>query len=296
MQGQLWVGLVGKIIVVRARGLSSVESVHERHARILQLAEENGVKNVMFDFLEAEAPTFEVRSAQQKLNVELKTLGFRVAVVVPDSRLAYFGRIAFGDDNHRIVYENNPSSLDAEGETRISETIYIDERVMKTKTVQAALFFATLVAASTLPAFAQQSTAPGLQDKVKGLFSSTNEDELLEPDAAFKFQVAAKGANTLAADLIPAKGYYLYKQRIQFVLKNASGVSISAVKLPAGEMKTDQIFGRTEVYKKAVPVELTLNGTTKGKSVTLVASYQGCHEKLGVCYPPIEKSVNLVLP
>lgn len=163
-------------------------------------------------------------------------------------------------------------------------------------TVRTALLVTLLVAASAVPALAQQSSSPGLQDKVKGLFSNTNEDELLEPDAAFKFQVVPKGMNTLAADLIPAKGYYLYKQRIQFALKNASGVSINAVKLPSGEMKTDQIFGRTEVYKKAIPVELTLNGATKGKAVTLVASYQGCHEKLGVCYPPIEKSVNLILP
>lgn len=174
--------------------------------------------------------------------------------------------------------------------------MYIDERAMKIKTIQAAIFLTPLVAALTLPAHAQQSSSPGLQDKVKGLFSSTNEDELLEPDAAFRFQVVAKGTNTLSADLIPAKGYYLYKQRIHFALKNASGVSITAVKLPSGEMKTDQIFGRTEVYKKAIPVELTLNGAMKGKPVTLVASYQGCHEKLGVCYPPIEKAVNLVLP
>lgn len=167
---------------------------------------------------------------------------------------------------------------------------------MKIKTIQAAIFLTPLVAALTLPAHAQQSSSPGLQDKVKGLFSSTSEDELLEPDAAFKFQVVAKGTNNLSAHLIPAKGYYLYKQRIQFALKNANGVSISAMKLPSGEIKTDEIFGRTEVYKKAVPVELALSSATKGKAITLVASYQGCHEKLGVCYPPIEKVVNLVLP
>ncbi|WP_225984879.1 MULTISPECIES: protein-disulfide reductase DsbD N-terminal domain-containing protein [Noviherbaspirillum] len=179
---------------------------------------------------------------------------------------------------------------------RFCEAVYIEERAMKIKAIQAAIILTPLVAALTLPAHAQQSSSPGLQDKVKGLFSNTNEDELLEPDAAFKFQVVAKGTNALSANLIPAKGYYLYKQRVQFALKNANGVSINAVKLPPGEMKTDQIFGRTEVYKKAVPVELALNGATKGKTITLVASYQGCHEKLGVCYPPIEKAVNLVLP
>ena len=61
-------------------------------------------------------------------------------------------------------------------------------------------------------------------------------------------------------------------------------------------MKNDLILGRTEVYKKAVPVEIALDKAAKGKSVTLLASYQGCQEKLGVCYPPIEKTVTLVLP
>lgn len=158
------------------------------------------------------------------------------------------------------------------------------------------VFLAFLTVLFSHSALAQQSSAAGLQDKVKGLFSSAKEEDLLEPDAAFKFQVAAKSTGVLQADLIPANGYYLYKQRILFAIKNGNGVSIGAVKLPNGEMKTDQIFGRTEVYKKAIPVDLTLNGASKGKSITLVASYQGCHEKLGVCYPPIEKSVNLVLP
>jgi thiol:disulfide interchange protein DsbD len=45
-----------------------------------------------------------------------------------------------------------------------------------------------------------------------------------------------------------------------------------------------------------VPVEIALNRSGKAGDVTLLASYQGCHEKLGVCYPPIQKTVNLTLP
>lgn len=145
-------------------------------------------------------------------------------------------------------------------------------------------------------AFAQQSAAPGAQKGFGSLFSSASEDALIEPELAFKLNVAVKGPNTVRAELVPAKGYYLYKEKIRFSLKNASGVAITAVKLPAGEMKTDQIFGKTEVYKKAIPAEITLSRSAKANKFTLVASYQGCHEKLGVCYPPIEKAVNLTLP
>ena len=103
-------------------------------------------------------------------------------------------------------------------------------------------------------------------------------------------------SNALTAELIPAKGYYLYKEKIQFSLKDANGATLGAVKLPKGEMKNDQIFGKTEVYKKAILVDIPLNRPASTKALTVVASYQGCHEKLGVCYPPIEKTVQLALP
>lgn len=162
------------------------------------------------------------------------------------------------------------------------------------------LFTALMLAPLSLgwlsPALAQQSQAPGLQGKLAGVFSSPKEEALLEPDDAFKLKVTAKSSSAIAAELAPANGYYLYKERIRFTVKPGSAAAIRTVTLPAGEMKNDLILGRTEVYKKAVPVEIALDKAAKGKTVTLVASYQGCHEKLGVCYPPIEKTVNLVLP
>lgn len=106
MQGQFWIDSVGQIIIVRAKGKTSVTAVRERHARIIQLSQKTGCKKILFDFLEAEAPSYEVKAIQQQLNIELKALNFRIAIVVPNFLLAYHGRIAFGDDNHRIVYED----------------------------------------------------------------------------------------------------------------------------------------------------------------------------------------------
>lgn len=156
--------------------------------------------------------------------------------------------------------------------------------------------FATLIVAHIPSTHAQQTNPSGANKGLASLFSSAGEEELIEPDLAFQMKVTVKGPNTLVAELVPAKGYYLYKEKIRFGFKNGSGVSVNAMKLPSGEMKNDQIFGKTEVYRKAVPVEITMNRPAKAGSVTLVAAYQGCHEKLGVCYPPIEKSVNLALP
>lgn len=51
-----------------------------------------------------------------------------------------------------------------------------------------------------------------------------------------------------------------------------------------------------EAYKELFQTELVLNRSPKAKKFTLLATYQGCNEKLGLCYSPIEKSVDLVLP
>lgn len=143
---------------------------------------------------------------------------------------------------------------------------------------------------------AQQSSSPSLQQRLGGIFSDTKEDELLEPDKAFGVKMTVKGPTTLVAELIPAKGYYLYKDRIRFSVKSPSGVTVKSVKLPNGKVTNDPTFGRTETYEYPVLAEITLERSSKVKNVTLVAGYQGCNKPTGVCYPPIEKTLNLTLP
>lgn len=160
-----------------------------------------------------------------------------------------------------------------------------------------ALLLAVAALAAQTAAYAQQSTSPNAQKGLGSLFfSGPKEEDLLEPDKAFTIKTTVKGANALQAVLTPASGYYMYKERIRFALKDAPGVTIKAVKLPAGELKQDPTFGKTEIYKQPVLAEILLERTAQAKGATLVAGYQGCHEKLGVCYPPIEKNIKLVLP
>lgn len=120
--------------------------------------------------------------------------------------------------------------------------------------------------------------------------------EPLPPDQAFKLKVSVRGLNTLIAELAPAPEHYLYKSKVSFALKNASGVMIRQVQLPPGEVKNDPFFGPMEVYRKPIQAEITLDRTPKAKRFTLLARYQGCNETIGVCYPPIDKSFDLTLP
>lgn len=121
-------------------------------------------------------------------------------------------------------------------------------------------------------------------------------DQPLPPDEAFKFKASFKRPDTVIAEIVPAKSHYLYKSKTRFALKNASGVLIRQVSLPAGEMKNDPFFGPIEVYKTPVVVEVALDRAPKAQAFTLYAMYQGCNEKLGVCYPPIEKTIEMRFP
>ena len=126
--------------------------------------------------------------------------------------------------------------------------------------------------------------------------SATLAAEPLPPDQAFRMTVSVRGPNTLTAELAPAPEHYLYKNKVHFSLANANGVSIRQVQLPAGEVKNDPFFGSLEVYRKPVKVDIALDRTPKAKRLTLLARFQGCNEKIGVCYPPIDKSFDLTLP
>lgn len=151
-----------------------------------------------------------------------------------------------------------------------------------------------------LPA-AKAEAAPPAEPAAKGGLAALaslaglgpKQDEFLEPDQAFKLAVTVKDGATLVASFTPAESYYLYRDKLKFTLKNAAGASIAKVELPKGETKSDPNFGETEVYHHPFQAAIQLQGATE--KVTLQASYQGCSEK-GVCYPPIVKSFDLILP
>lgn len=158
-----------------------------------------------------------------------------------------------------------------------------------------ALILILLALASHQPGLAQQSPAPGLQNRLQDLFKP-KEDELLPPERAFRMEASLQAPSLVQVDLIPASGYYLYRERIHFAIKDSRGVSIKGVRLPAGKLKKDPTFGTTQTYEVPVRAEVALERTPPAGSFTLVASYQGCHEKTGVCYPPITREVKLTLP
>jgi thiol:disulfide interchange protein DsbD len=119
----------------------------------------------------------------------------------------------------------------------------------------------------------------------------------LPPEQAFPLKVQALDANTLVAQFTSAPDPYLYKSKISFVLKDATGARLEAIALPAGIPKKDPFLGDQETYRQSVQMSLPLarEAGKRGK-FTLLATYQGCNEKIGLCYSPIETTFDFKLP
>jgi thiol:disulfide interchange protein DsbD len=100
---------------------------------------------------------------------------------------------------------------------------------------------------------------------MSGVHCASAAEEPLPPDQAFRFNASLKGSDTVVAEIISAKKHYLYKNKVRFALKNASGVLIKEVKLPSGEMKNDPYFGLIEVYKSPVVAEIMLERAPRPK-------------------------------
>ncbi len=121
------------------------------------------------------------------------------------------------------------------------------------------------------------------------------EGELLEPGKAFQMEAEATAPDRVEAHFDVAEGYYLYRDRIEFSLAG-DGARLDATELPPGHTKQDDLFGEVTILDGSFDAGLALAGEDlAGRSVTLRAKYQGCAEA-GVCYPPIEREIDLALP
>ncbi len=119
------------------------------------------------------------------------------------------------------------------------------------------------------------------------LFSQA-EGELLPADEAFNFKAKVVNDEILLNWNI-AKGYYLYKEKIKISADFSSQLGVA--KFPKAKIKNDEFFGKVGIYRNNAVVSVpVLQGNAK--SILLSVAFQGCAD-LGVCYPPITKSVAL---
>jgi len=148
----------------------------------------------------------------------------------------------------------------------------------------------------TLPAAQVDNSFQQLLQGVKGVGAGLLGGELLKPEQAFQFFASVKDANTVHVSWIAADGYYLYKHKLNLTLDSKNQTQLAAYNLPKGEPHNDLEFGQVEIYRQEIGFDLPLQRSNlQAETVTITAKFQGCADR-GVCYPPMQTSVNLDLP
>lgn len=114
----IWVEPVGSVIVARLRGKPTAELLRECEDRVLELARDTQQVRVLYDALELVDPEIEMVLLQQRLDsdkkVNLGAASLRTAILVPNTRIAYLSRIAFGhagEANYRVFYNDYGAAL-----------------------------------------------------------------------------------------------------------------------------------------------------------------------------------------
>lgn len=114
------------------------------------------------------------------------------------------------------------------------------------------------------------------------------QEKLLSADHAFSFKAKVINDQVLLSWDV-AKGYYLYKDKIKIVSDHPQ--RLGEAQFPVAKIKNDELFGKVGVYRDNVLVVVPVVGG-KSKLIVVNVEFQGCAD-LGVCYPPIVKSVTL---
>jgi thiol:disulfide interchange protein DsbD len=124
-------------------------------------------------------------------------------------------------------------------------------------------------------------------------FATAAQDELLEPEKAFRISTRAAESGAVEVRFQIADGYYMYRDRFKF--ETESGQMLADVDLPPGVRKRDPFFGETETYRREVQIRVpvTAEDAARGRLNLKVTSH-GCSDS-GVCYVPLEQFVNVRL-
>lgn len=118
--------------------------------------------------------------------------------------------------------------------------------------------------------------------------------EPLPVEEAFVPEVTARGRDQLVVTFAVAEGYYLYRDKLSFSITDAES-QVGEPVLPEPLIVQDEFFGETATYRNDVVIALPLATPNATESVALALGFQGCAD-MGICYPPVTRSINVVLP
>lgn len=113
MQGSFSVELAGDIVIVRFRGEASEALLLECHEHLLDVVRTAGRQKILYDALEMTTPPLDLVFMQRQM-VDGRYLGdsLRRAIVVSNTKLAYLARLAFGEGDYEVFYNDLESALE----------------------------------------------------------------------------------------------------------------------------------------------------------------------------------------
>jgi hypothetical protein len=109
--GEAWVELVGDLVVARVRGEPTEALLRSTQEKVLFLVRDAGRGRVLYDTLEMTPPPVDVPWSQRELDQQLGPVRLKRAIVVPNSRLAYLARLAFGEGDYRVFYNDMVAAI-----------------------------------------------------------------------------------------------------------------------------------------------------------------------------------------
>ncbi|MCU0971127.1 MAG: protein-disulfide reductase DsbD, partial [Gammaproteobacteria bacterium] len=117
--------------------------------------------------------------------------------------------------------------------------------------------------------------------------------DFLAPEQAFRASAKAT-ADKLQVTWKIADGYYLYRNKFRFQ-SETPGVELGAPLLPPSLTKDDEFFGRVDIYRNEVTVDVPVKaGAPVPDVVTVRTLSQGCADA-GLCYPPQQQILLVAL-
>jgi hypothetical protein len=109
--GQANVALEGDVVVARISGEPTESLLRTTQEQVIGLVRAAGQGRVLYDTLAMTPPPVAVPWSQRILDETLGPIRLKRAIVVPDTRLAYLARLAFGEGDYRVFYEDRAAAL-----------------------------------------------------------------------------------------------------------------------------------------------------------------------------------------
>ena len=120
----------------------------------------------------------------------------------------------------------------------------------------------------------------------------THANELLEVDEAFQLQTPTVENGKIVVQWNIAEDYKLYKDKMSITSKD---ITLQSLEYSAAKMVDDPLFGKTEVFSGTAVIKTPYLASGANRA-NLTVKYQGCADKIGVCYPPQTRELSVSLP